>query len=163
MIADKRKKHERCLSLLAHAIGPVMIITRCATGSPRWMLLIAATTAIYIGFANHSPYVKHHARQALTLQLFSLLFWLPPTITGTALCIVMLLLFVISAVVLLGLLLIPTIVLSQPALVLLSLALPLSVFVLGCRGIWHTARGHDFDYPVLADLLDRYLGICYER
>lgn len=153
--------NETLFAFIAHAIGPVMMAVDLSNDGPQSFPFIILTGLIYLYFRNRSDYVKHHARQALALQILGTFGWFALVATGTAIWLVLLIVSLIAVLVLVGLLLIPMVVLSYPLFILLSLTLPASVAILGSIGAWKTANGQDFNYPILAKLLDRYFGVCY--
>ncbi|NDJ84245.1 MAG: DUF4870 domain-containing protein [Chloroflexi bacterium] len=169
MKTDRQPAHEPLFpretffACLAHALGPIMMIVDWSNKGPQSIPFLIATAAIYLYFRDKSDFVKHHARQALALQLLGTLGWLILITAGTAIWLILLIVSVIAILVLVGLVLVPVVILSYPFFVLASLSLPLSIIVLGSIAAWQTANGHDFDYPVLARLLDRYLGVAYVR
>ncbi len=169
MSKQKRKSHEPMVArdaffaTLAHLIGPVMKIVDLTHEGFQSIPFLLATALIFLYFRDKSPFIKHHARQALALQLMGTIGWFILITTGTAVWIVLLIVSVISILVLVGLVLVPIVLVSYPFFILASLTLPTSVIVLGFIGAWRTARGYDFDYPLLAPLLDRRLGVAYVR
>lgn len=167
MLKQKHKTHETLIArdtffaFLAHIIGPIMMVVDLSKSGPQSIPFLIATATIYLYHRHKSPFVKHHARQALALQLLGTIGWFTLVLTGTAVWIVLLIVSVISILVLVGLILVPVVLVSFPLFILASLTLPTSIVVLGSIGAWRTARGHNFDYPFLAHLLDRMFGVVY--
>lgn len=154
---------ETFFAALAHALGPIMLVVDLSRPGPQSIPFLLATSLILIYHRKRSPFVAHHARQALALQLLGTLGFFILILSGTAFWLVMLLVSIIAVVVLVGLIFIPMVLLTYPLFILFALTLPLSIFILGSLGAWRTANGYDFDYPVLARLLDRVFGVVYVR
>ncbi len=169
MPIDTPTRHEDLLpqeilfAFLAHIIGPLMIVVDLKNDGPQSIPFLITTALIFLYHRDKSPYVAHHARQALALQFLGTIGFFVLLATGTVMWLVMLIVSIISVLILIGLILIPMVLLTYPLFVLTTLTLPFSVFMLGVLGAWHTLNGYDFDYPVLARLLDRYLGEHYVR
>lgn len=151
--------HEpRFWATLAHAMGPVMFLLWMLGDGPAWLLPLAITAGIYFYHQNKSALVRHHARQALTLQVLGSFGWMALLLSGFAIWIIALLMSLVLILVLVGLLLAPIVLVAGPLFFLMTLVLPLSAFVLGIVGAWETWQGRDFRYPYLADWLDKHLG-----
>lgn len=169
MFKQKRRPYEPMIvrdaffATLAHLIGPIMKVVDLTHDGFQSIPFLIATTLIFLYFRDKSPFITHHARQALALQLMGTIGWFILVATGTAIWIVLLIVSVISILVLVGLVLVPIVLVSYPLFILASLTLPTSIVVLGLVGAWRTARGYNFDYPFLAPLLDRRLGVAYVR
>jgi uncharacterized membrane protein len=142
----------------AHAMGPLMFLLWMLGDGPAWLFPLAITAGIYFYHQQKSALVRHHARQALTLQLLGSFGWMALLLSGFAIWIIALMMSLVLVLVLVGLLLTPIVLVAGPMFFLLTLLLPLSAFVLGLVGAWETWQGRDFRYPYLADWLDNYLG-----
>jgi uncharacterized Tic20 family protein len=154
----KLMAEDRFWAALAHAIGPVMIALMVLGDGGEWLGLILITAGIYVYFANKSPMIKFHARQALAAQLLGTFGWFAVLISGTLLWVVLLLISLVLILVLIGLILAPLVAITLPIFILASFVMPLSVVVFGAIGAWETWHGRHYRYPYLADCLDEKLG-----
>lgn len=149
---------DRFWASLAHAMGPLMFILGLMGDGPAWIFPLMATAAIYLYHQNKSDLVRHHARQALALQVLGSFGWIALVLSGTAIWIIALMISIVLILALVGLLLTPIVLIAGPLLFLASLLLPLSVLVMGTVGAWEVWQGRDFRYPYIANWVDKYLG-----
>ncbi|MCL4875662.1 MAG: DUF4870 domain-containing protein [Anaerolineae bacterium] len=157
---------ERFWATLAHAIGPVMIALLFWGDGPQWLGLLLVSAGIYFYYSDKSPYVKHHARQALALQLMGTIGWFVVmfglVVIGIPVWIVLMVVSALLIVVLVGIILLPIAILSWPLLMLATFVMPLGTAILGAIGAWETWHGRDYNYPRLAAWLDKKFGVCYK-
>jgi uncharacterized Tic20 family protein len=154
----KLMAEDRFWASLAHAMGPLMIVLLILGDGGKWLGLILITAGIYVYFANKSPMIKFHARQALAAQLLGTFGWFAVLISGTLLWGLLLLISLVLILVLIGLILAPLVAITLPIFILASFVMPLSVVVFGAIGAWETWHGRHYRYPYLADWLDEKLG-----
>ena len=151
-------REERFWAAAAQALGPIMIAILVFGDGIGWLGAILITAGIYVYWNGRSAFVKHHARQALIMQLAGTFGWILMILTGTAVWVVLLLVSILLILVLVGILLTPLVALMYPVFIIASFALPLSTAFLGGRGALEAWRGNRYDYPYLADWLNERFG-----
>jgi uncharacterized protein len=149
---------ERFWAATAHAISPIMIAMLFFGDSIAWLGLIFITAGIYFYYADKSPRIKMHARQALVAQLIGTVGWFAILMSGIAVWVVLLIISAVLILLLVGILLFPMVFLAGLLLMLASFVMPLGTALFGVIGAWEAWNERDYRYPRLADWLDRRFG-----
>lgn len=141
---------------VAHASILVTLILGMVSGG--LIAVVGALIPAIIWYANRakSEYVVDQARQAFLFQIAGFVALLVLAILGSVFVALGWVVSALLAIVLIGLLLIPIMLVVTLSMAAAFVALPIGQVVYGCYAALEAYNGRPFRYWLIADLIDRY-------
>ncbi len=149
-------QNEMTWAALAHASVLVTLLIGLTSGGMLAIVGALIPAIIWYAFRQKSPYVVDQARQAFLFQVAGFVALLILAILGSILVGVGWAVSAVLAIVLIGLLLMPIMLVLTLVWAAAFVALPIGQIVYGCYAALEAYHGRPFRYWWIADLIDRY-------
>lgn len=149
---------ERNWASLSHLTVLLTALVGFYTGGTGAVVALLVPLALYIYFSGRSRYVAYHALQATVFQAVGgVVYVVTMAVVGSVVAMAWVITGVLTLV-LVGILLVPVALAISLFSGLISVGLPVILFLLPLRAAYLTYYGKDFEYPLVGRVVGRVLG-----